>query len=150
MERLYNATRPSASNEYMTAVTKDTRLTQEGKKEDLQAWLVKPGGRKHTTTSVVKPCNMCGKNLQAKDTDHARGQGCPYARHPNANTAGCAWAAISTGKALDRLHWNKIPAAKKPQGDDLVPLLDSELAMIYCQQPALLKVIQDKRAAIYS
>ena len=113
--------------------------------EDIE--FVEPGAYDHK-------CNTCGHKLLSKDYVHAPPSefalGCPFVRHPNANSEGGAWKDSSTGKALGILHWIKLPPAKKLQGDDLVPLLDSELAMIYYQQPALLKVIQDKRAAIYS
>ena len=117
--------------------------------EDIATWpsasneFVEPGACDHK-------CNTCGHKLLSKDYVHARGLCCPFVRHPNANSEGGAWKDSSTGKALGIQHWIKLPATKKLQGDNLVLLLDSELAMIYYQQPALLKVIQDKRAAIYS
>ena len=109
----------------------------------------KAGGSK-STNSVVRLCNTCGRNLAHKDSDHERGQRCPYSEHPNANRASCSWSQSQQGKALQKLGWAKLPPTKMLQGDALASLSDEELKKVYAQHPRILETIQAKKEKTFS
>ena len=118
----------------------DNRTTPTGSTEKK---LGGGGGKGITATKDTKPCSVCNRNLLTC-TDHTKGQPCPYSDHPNANKSSKPWKNSAFASTMSGLGWNKLPAARKLVGTELVRMEDDELKRIYSKSPDILDKILNK------